>query len=308
MTITAKIIADSISESGVRITTFELEFPRIVMSEFLTHRIFSRNAASSRAIPVKSMNEAIKQNIARPIQFGKNQSGMQDAGEHFELIEGKYTPQQWWDMAAEIALDFSNAFDRAGYHKQVCNRLTEPFQHMKVVLTSTSYDNWFNLRWHEDADPTIHVLADVILAAYEDSEPRLLLEGEWHTPYFQDGYWSPSHVVDGEFVAACGTSLGDALKISSSCCAQVSFRKSDDTLEKAKLVYSRLVESFPVHASPTEHQATPIACDKEYQFPEWPDGVTHMDRDGVLYSGNFKGWIQHRQLIPNHDCTKFVKN
>lgn len=301
MTTSATMITDSISASGVRIMTFELEYPRIVHGELMTHRVFSRNASSSRAIPVSTMNELILDNIAEPIHYGKNQSGMQDAGEHEELIYGRYTPAEWWRFAAECAVNFSNGFASAGYHKQVCNRVTEFAQHMKVVLTTTCIDNWFNLRYHTDADPTIHMLAACMLAAYKDSEPRVLNEGEWHVPYYVDGYWSEHK--EGKDLH--GATLDDALKISSSCCAQVSYRKTDDTIEKARTVYSRLVESEPAHASPTEHQATPIKECISFNPETWDDGVTHVDKYGNLWSGNFKGWIQHRQLIPNHVCNDY---
>lgn len=309
MTVTAEIIADSITETGVRITTFELVYPRIVHAELMTHRVFSRNASSSRAIPVKTTNELILADIAAPVHFGKNQSGMQDAGEHFELIKGKYTAQQWWELAAKSAVEFSNGFAEAGYHKQVCNRTTEFAQHIKVVVTATEFDNWFWLRNQEDADPTIHVLAATMLAAYKDNTPRLLLPGEWHTPYYGEGFWSD---CGDSGLDAAGVSLADALMISASCCAQVSYRKLDDTLEKAREVYARLIESQPVHASPVEHQATPMAkplwqpsdsdANNNYQ---WEDGATHMDCRGNFWSGNFCHWIQHRQLIPGHTCTKY---
>ena len=297
MTVSVEIVADSVDIRGNRITTFELIFPRIVLAEFLTHRLFSRNSSSSRAIPVKRMNEMILEDVAMPVHFGKNQAGMQDAGEHSELIIGQYTPSEWWRMAVETMVDFSNEFDKAGYHKQVCNRLVEFGQHMKIVMTSTCMDNWFNLRNHHDADPTIHALALCTLESYRESTPRVLNAGEWHTPYYSEGFWSEhAHGLDSS-----GVSLQDALMISASCCAQVSYRRLDDTLEKARIIYARLVETQPVHASPTEHQATPIEVDDDYKFAvpfyEWPEGVTHMDKEGNLWSGNFIAWVQYRQLI-----------
>lgn len=302
MTITAEIIADSISEQGIRITTFELVYPRIIHSEFMTHRMFSRNAASSRAIPVQAMLDNIRNDTAKPVHWGKNQPGMQAKEEHTELVNGLYTADEWWSLAATSACKFAEAFAEAGYHKQVANRVTEAYSHIKVVVTATTYDNWFWLRNHEDADPTIHLLAVTMLAAYDDSEPKVLTPGEWHVPYYFDGFWSPSN---GE-LDSHGNTLENALMISSSCSAQVSYRKNDDSLDKAKAVFARLVESAPVHASPTEHQATPIDVTYAKANPEsWPKGVTHMDARRRFHSGNFCGWIQHRQLIPNHDCQEY---
>lgn len=320
MTISAEIIADSITSDGQRITTFELIYPRMIHAENLTHRIFSRNSASSRAIPVNKMNDLILSNVALPWRFGKANKGMQDAGEHDEpvFVEAIYekelslgsdpekarelaslSPENAWRYAASLMVDFSNYFNRAGYAKQVCNRLTEPFQHMKVVVTSTSFDNFFNLRNHTDADPTLHMLAVTVLEAYKNSEPRVLLKGEWHTPYYQSGFWSEHS--NGKDIH--GNTLEDALMISASCCAQVSYRTLDDSLEKARRIYKALIETEPTHASPVEHQATPIP--KFNTGSIWPEGITHMDRLGAYYSGNFKGWIQHRQLIPNHVCEEY---
>lgn len=310
MTVTAEIIADSISEDGVRITTFELDYPRIVHAELMTHREFSRNASSSRAIPTQLTIDRVMSDPAMPSHFGKNQSGMQDAGEHFELING-YTAQEWWALAGLSAAKFAQGFTDAGYHKQISGRGLETYSNIKVVVTSTSYDNWFWLRYCEMADPTIKVLSNVMLSAYKDSTPRLLTSGEWHVPYYFDGYWSDV----GTGLDVHGHTLADALKISSSCSAQVSYRKCDDTLEKAVGLYDRLVGAEKVHASPFEHQGTPIQSYNEQYgeltvnsmiYPKsWEQGITHVDRNGVFHSGNFTGWIQHRQLIPNHVCVEF---
>ena len=300
MTISAKIIADSINEHGERLTTFELEYPRIVHSELMTHRLFSRNAASSRAIPIARSIELILENTARPVSWGKNQSGMTAKEECTNKIKAKrknsreFTAEQWWDKARDAAITYVRGFEEAKYHKQVANRLIEPFMHMKIVLTATNYANWYWLRDHGDADPTIGALANVMNGIHSKSTPVLLSEGEWHVPYFEAGVWTPSSEV----------TLEDALKISSSCCAQVSYRRNDDSLEKARDIYEKLVGADRKHASPFEHQGTPIP---EKQFldgillKDWVKGVTHMDRDGYYWSGNFRGFIQHRQLIPGHN-------
>jgi len=324
--ISAEIIADSISASGTRITTFELVYPRIIHAELMTHRVFSRNAASSRAIPIETINKMIKKGAARPAHWGKNQSGMQAFEECSEKIRrivdesGKvvaegYTADEWWDLAAASAVGFSQQMADAGYHKQVCNRLTEPFQYMKVIVTATSYDNWFNLRNHVMADPTIHMLAVTMLESYKESTPRLLSNGEWHTPYYGSGFWTPFGETDKD---VHGVTLADALSISASCCAQVSYRKLDDSLEKAQSIVGKLIpgNDEPAHASPFEHQATPLKVPvytvemyKDLSNTDglytWEDAVTHMDKFGNFWSANFKHWAQHRQLIPNHDCTDY---
>ena len=294
MYIKATIIQDSINSNGTRITTFELEYPRIIHSELMTHRMFSRNAASSRAIPISKVIELVRDDFASPVHWGKNQPGMQAK----EELEGhlKLQAQQIWCTAARAAANYSEQLSDLGAHKQVANRVTEPYQWMKTVVTATNYENWFWLRNHPDADPTIEVLASAMWTAFSESVPMPLKPGEWHVPYvervtgrFDDKvhYFIPGTMQE--------LSIEDALMVSASCAAQTSFRNSDDSLEKARAIFKRLIESEPVHASPVEHAA--LCFDPSYY---WPTGVTHRDRDGVYYSGNFKDWIQYRQLIPNN--------
>ena len=306
--IKATVIAHSKSAvNGKEIITFELEFPRLILAEFNTHNALSKNASSSRAIPVAKMLEQVRNNPAMPVRFGKKNKGMQDAGEHDSLVgvynhmcQGECTAEEAWAYAAQSAAMFAEAFDKAGYAKQICNRLIEPFQMMKVVMTATELNNFIWLRDHSAADPTIQPLAKAIKQAKEDSTPVVLKPGDWHVPYFNGAHGSGCWVEDADT-----DSLEDALAISASCRAQVSFRSLDDTIEKARGVVEKLnlggKDGEPVHASPLEHQASPMET-SNWRIDEgpWEEGVTHMDRDGTLCSGNLKGWIQHRQLIPNN--------
>lgn len=312
--VSAKVIAHSKSAvTGKELITFEWEYPRIILSEVNTHKALNKNASSSRAIPVSTINDQVRNFPSMPVRFGKKNSGMQDAGAHDERVWFKgepFSPEEFWQHAANMVADISEAYDVAGYAKQVCNRWTEPAQRMKQVVTGTEFNNFFWLRDHHMADPTIEALAKAAKKALEESTPVVLQPGDWHVPYFMNGFW----LKDWNSV-----SLEDALTISASCTAQVSYRKLDDTMEKARGVVARLnlqgeEPDQPVHASPLEHQATPIA--ENYQGSEdgesvspvnvfgrpdtWQEGITHMDRDGMLCSGNLKGYIQHRQLVPNH--------
>lgn len=308
MTISAKILAYSRDHRGRYIVSWEVEYPRFIHGEFMTHRLFSRNAASSRAIPVKSMIAHVVANPAKPIHWGKNQPGMQAREElvGFELD----VVQALWQDAANEAAHTAGLMDEQGAHKQIVNRLLEPFQTMKTVMTATCMDNFFWLRNHEDAQPEIKELARLMWEALQDATPVLLRSGWWHTPYFRDGYWKPVR-NDSEFglVDDEDNTLEDALAISASCCAQVSYRKLDDTLEKALMIFQRLVESKPVHASPFEHQATPMemprCTDGSYDVSMWEKGITHQDKDGYFWSGNFIGFIQHRQLLDDHTCWEY---
>lgn len=300
--IKAKIIADSVSAvNGQRITTFELEYPRFIHSELMTHRLFSRNAMSSRAVPIEKMIEQVRTNPAKPVHWGKNQNGMQAKQEleGYPLQEAK----SLWNEGASEASSLADMLNEQGAHKQLVNRILEPFQLMKTVLTATEFDNFFWLRKHEDAQPEIKELAERMYGQLEWNK-CLTIEldvGDWHTPYYEAGYW----LQDDE------TPLEDALAISSSCCAQVSYRLLDNSIEKARKVYQRLVESTPVHASPFEHQATPMKYfeQEDYtalsQSSDFDKGTTHEDIKGNRWSGNFKSWIQYRQLIDGNVCNKF---
>ncbi len=290
--IKATIIQDSMC-GGNRITTFELEYPRFIHAELMTHRVFSRNAASSRAIPIEKMLQHVLDNTAAPIHWGANQSGMQAKAEL--NAEGKTDAKDTWYASARSAVDYSARLADIGTHKQISNRITEPFQVMKTIVTATEYDNWFELRNHEDAQPEIHELAKQMFIAIDDSEPLDITPGEWHVPYIER-----RTDINGlyYFVDNVQITLEEAKMISASCCAQVSYRKSDDSLEKAKMVFDRLINSVPMHASPVEHQATPVEfANIGWTDQPWEEGITHVDRKGNFWSGNFKGWIQHRNLL-----------
>jgi|SRR5690554_1422018 len=306
--ISATIVADSVSPSGKRITTFELDYPRFCHSEFMTHRLFSRNAASSRAIPVPKMIEHIKNNTAMPIHWGAHQKGMQADNEcnNFVAEYGvEFSREDWWDMARDMAIAYADRFHEAGYHKQIVNRLLEPFQFIKVVCTATEYDNFFWLRNHKDAQPEIKELAACMWEAREKSKPNLIFNGEWHLPYVSLGrdfvgqsyYFLHEQQENGQQFEK-HLSLEDAIKVSASCCAQVSYRLTDNSVEKALKIYQMLVESKPVHASPFEHQAYPM--DDETDLDSM--GVSGYNKRLGYFSGNFFGWVQHRQLIDEHTC------
>jgi hypothetical protein len=280
--ISAKIIADSrCFKTHRRITTMEIRYPRIVHAEFMTHRVFSRNASSSRAIPVAKLIEEARTNPAMPVRFGANQRGMQDKGGNHEAAVEVYMggvtfrpmdPEEAWRFAAKQAADVAESFDDAGYHKQVVNRLLEPFTHISVVVTSTDWANFFALRRHADADPTMKALADAMWDAQNSSVPQLLPSNCWHLPYVGEDEWS-AH------------GMKSLLIMSAARCARVSYNKHDGSspsFEDDLALYEKLVTSELVHASPLEHQALPD-----------PDNTS---RD--LW-GNFTGFTQYRKTVPN---------
>jgi thymidylate synthase ThyX len=297
--ISCTVIADSLSITN-RMVTLELEYPRFIHSELMTHRMLSKNAASSRAIPIKKMHETITEKTAMPVHWGKNQPGMSAKEEVDDLV--KQGAEGVWNSARDAMLSHSTVMSDMGLHKQIANRITEPFQLMKTVISGTEWANLIWLRHHPDAQPEFYDLADCIVKCLQQSESMLIVSGEWHTPYvhrFRD--------IDGvlQYLDSNGEKLSveDAIKVSASCCAQVSYRRNDDSLEKAKDIFARLIDSKPIHASPIEHQATPMkfkdAClySQDMNPTIWEEGITHMDRNKQYWSGNLRGFIQHRKLI-----------
>lgn len=304
--ITAKIITHSIDpRNDSTIVTFELEYPRFIHAELMTHRLFSRNAASSRAIPIDKMIQMVLDDPAMPHVWGLNQSGMQAETEHTNTATCVWA----WEQAAKAAVKSAKLLQDLGLHKQIVNRVLEPFQTMKTVVTATEYDNWFFLRNHEHAQPEIHILAEVMLDELRTSDPQPLEPGQWHLPYvdivFSHGEQASEDTYHYE-ADGVEVSLQDALKVSASCCAQVSYRVLDQGLEKALRIYESLLGSKPMHASPVEHQASPMwelspehgdqLCDL------FDNGITHLGSDLEYWSGNFKGWTQYRQMIKGHTC------
>ncbi len=263
--ITAKIISDSLSPHGIRLTTFELCYPRFIHSEFMTHRVFSRNSASSRAIPVKKMMAYIRENPAMPVYWGKNQPGM-SASTELDSFE-KARAIQIWMEACQSALRYAEDFLNLGVHKQVANRILEPFVHMQTIVTATEWGNYFNLRCHKDAQPEIKVLAEVMRAEYETHVYRPLFFGEWHLPY-----------VGMDEVGQC--SIEDVKKYCVARCCRVSYMNHDGTdpdPQKDISLHDKLI--YDGHMSPLEHAATPL-------------------KDRNEWSGNFRGWKQYRKEIP----------
>lgn len=278
--ISAVVLADSISAEGVRLTTMELVYPRFIHSEFLTHRVFSKNAASSRAIPWKRMKQMLRDDPAVPVSWRMNQAGMQG----FEIANETITAeaQMIWLSAMESAIAHAEKLDALGLHKQNVNRLVEPFAHMKTVITGVYWGNFYGLRDHEMADPTIEALAKAIRVARDASTPKLLGWGEWHLPYV---------------TAAELRVYGDlAIKISAARCARTSYNNMNgkrSTQEEDIALHDRLLVDQPIHASPAEHQATPDRkVNGEWQNPHrW---------------GNLAGWQQYRKFLKNENIDQLI--
>lgn len=265
-----KIVLDSISPEGKRIITYQLTYPRYIHAELMTHRVFSRNASSSRAIPAAKLIENSLKNPVYPIRWGKNQAGMQAAMEDLSDDDAIAAKEIWDEMMIACA-NGVRALSELGLHKQWANRPLEWFGTISVVLTTTEDENWFELRDHKDAQPEIQHLAKMMRIAKDASNPEELEYGQWHLPYITEKEKSDCF-------------LTESLKMSVARCARVSYLTHDGQTpdkEKDLALYDRLVGSVPLHASPTEHQATPY--DRHVHYPH--------------EQGNFRGWTQHRKLI-----------
>lgn len=324
-----ELIQASVGPNGIPIHTFRMTYPRFIHAECKTHRLLkiddenwiveqelalmddvnlSRNAASSRAIPVQKMLEQISNQPAMPVHWGKNQSGMQ--AREALCPEDAAEAEEWWRQGAQLMVEHVRHCPVA-LHKQVINRVLEPWMLMTVVVTATDWNNWRALRAHPDAQPEIYELAKQVVELLDNTEPFKLLAGELHVPFVErqreeDGL---KYLVPDEDGWMFYIPEDVALQVSASCSAQTSFRALDFSVEKSQRIYTKLVEDRPVHASPFEHQAVALFHDDEakirvinglYTGIVFPDGITHMDRDLQLWSGNLRGWVQHRQLINGH--------
>jgi thymidylate synthase ThyX len=288
MTHTAKILADSVSPDGVRLTTFEVTHPRIILAEVNTHRMFSRNSASSRAIPVATMISRLMEHPYVPTHWGKNQKGMQ-ADEELSKEDRELAEIQWLCARNEM-VERAQKLLSIGVHKQITNRLLEPFMWHTAIITATEWSNFFGQRRHKDAHPEFRLLADLMHQAMEAGSPKELGYYEWHLPLIQDV--ELQHLPEIALV-----------KISAGRCARVSnttYGKDNPDADE-KLVDERLIPSG--HMSPLEHVARPMQQTDEHEIAGW------YELGGSAWCGNFRGWVQYRKHIKNeHDFNLMAKN
>lgn len=277
------------------VSTLLLRYPRFIHAEFMTHRVFSRNAASSRAIPVQRLIDDVVNDPVVPLHWGKNQKGMQAAQECDEAVErwnrrsDLETPfvdrTEAWLTARDNAVSAARALAAAGYHKQLVNRLLEPFVHITVLVSATEWDNFFELRDHKDAEPHIQMLAKEIRACIDTTANIQTLDvGEWHLPFV-----SAQDRIDASVLYKSPEAVNQALRyLSVARCASTSYKTVDGydmTIERAVEIYHRLIGSTPIHASPAEH----VCCADAVSYPSsWATPSQH---------GNFIGFRQLRHMI-----------
>jgi hypothetical protein len=267
----ARIVADSVSPAGVRLVTVEASIHRFVLAELNTHRALSRNSASSRARPVAKVLADVIEDPAMPVEWGRNQSGMQ-AHDRVDAAAADAADRVWL-AARDAAVAHAQQLADIGVHKQLVNRVLEPFLWHVVVVSATEWDNFFAQRCHPDAQPEIRTAAEAMRDAIAASTPAGVGDGEWHLPYLRDG--------ELDELLAAGHDLEIAKRISVARCARVSYLTQSGVRDWSKdlELYDRLTTQQPPHASPLEHVATP-------------------DSTGT---GNFRGWQQLRHLVLESD-------
>jgi thymidylate synthase ThyX len=239
----AAIIADSVNLTGNRLTTFVLTYHRMIHSEFMTHRMLSKNSSSSRAIPVEKMIKLVESQEVYPLHWGKNQKGM---SAQMEVTEAEMqAASAVWQEAREDAIRHARSLVEIGIHKQVVNRLLEPFSTITVICSGTEFSNFFEQRCHPDAQPEIQNLAQKMKVAYDASQPKQLAEGEWHLP-----------LIKPEDIAEI-PDINELIKVAVGRCARVSYLNHDGVRNLADDVklHDRLLTSKPAHLSPFEHVA-----------------------------------------------------
>ena len=215
------------------------------------------------------------------MEVGKNTKGMQAK----QLVKPEVAEvffHEWKKLGTVVSRYVDRWSRKYSIHKQVSNRALEPWQHIKVVVSSTSWGNFFSLRNHPDAQPEIRELAVQMLDAIGCSVPSWVPVGSWHLPYIND---EERDSLDIETLKA----------VSAARCARVSylnFEGKPSNVEDDLRLYEKLVGSTPIHASPLEHQATPF------------NALTYREIDGHLYKAcevrNFEGWKSHRSMVEDN--------
>lgn len=269
MAFDCKVILDSISPAGKRLTTITATYPRFIHSEIMTHRDRARNSASSRAIPWAKMRQQIIDDPVIPLVFGSEQKGMQTGGE----VDDPATARLVWLEARDEALKRADELHRASVHKSLVNRIVEPWMWITVVMTATEWKNFFRLRCHPDAEIHFQKIAGMIRDALESSRPQQLSAGEWHLPFV-------THF--DQSALSFDRSINELKRISAARCARVSYLTHEGRREPGKDI--DLFEKL----------------EKGSGFGHWspPEHVGEAMDDPTYRSGPFVGWKQFRKEFP----------
>ncbi len=295
-----KLLAVSLGYKKSKLITMEIKYPRFIHSELKTHRVLSTNSASSRAIPIQKMIDQVRTNPAGPIAFRKNQPGMV-AGEDFAFDRQAELRYMWETSAVKAAYE-AEQFMHSGVHKEVSNRITEPFMWMSTVVTATEWSNFFKLRCAKDAQPEFQHLANMMKIVHKEAVDNICAtfqpKNGLHLPY----------ITDEELAALPTLHL---MILSVARCAVVSYMKHEGgqmDLVKASEIFLRLVGdgTTSIHASPFEHVARLFTFEEKamiQQLQEVAEWGMHSEPTKYLskyldnrleFRGNIKGWASLR--------------
>lgn len=294
----AEILADSLSPEGIRLTTFEITLPRIVLAEFNTHRMLSRNSASSRAIPVSVSIRGVEEDPFIPEVFGSHQKGMVEG----DPLDGpdQELARHYWNGALDAACDYARGMERLNVYKGLANRLLEPFKWHTIIATGTDWSNYFALRTADNAQTEIRIVSQMMQDLYKDSTPLQLGYDDWHIPLISiDDLQYPGLEMDYDFW----------VPVSIGRCARVSFmRQHDDSDPDSDIMRHDMLKENR-HLSPFEHAARPFSelewecvrnagvwCMKDHLMPF----VDNMHRQ-MEYAGNLRGWWAARMDVKDQD-------
>lgn len=278
-----EVLLDSVNPNGDRLTSLAVTFNRSMLAEFNTIRAFSRNAASSRAIPVSRMLKEVNENPYLPLRYGRNQSGMQ-AYEELSPEDARRAEAVILRMRDACAAGVAELAE-IGLHKQDANRYIEPWSWTTDIVSATNFGNMLWQRYHEAAWHPFQKTAQLIYDALEGSKPNPLPWGRWHMPLLR-----PEDCAEG-------LTDQELVQISIARCARVSYlthKGIRDTQEDLRL-FQKLYTAEPPHYSPFEHVAQA--------------GDMIRGEGGGWYTpkSNFTGWIQYRKFMPNENRTDYPR-
>lgn len=264
MSYSAKILADSMAPCGKRLTTLEVTMPRIVLAEFNTHRQFSRNSASSRAIPVEKMLKRVMDDPFIPARFPINEKGMQSSAFYEKDSPEDAGCTHEWLCARDAAVKSAKKMLALGVHKQIANRLLEVWLWHTVIVSATEWSNFFAQRCHPDAQTEIRTIAEMMQALLLENEPVQCAQYDYHLPLIQPD--------------EAGIHIDNRIKLSVARCARVSYltHSGERDHQEDYYLYERLMTGM--HMSPLEHVAW-ASCDTDRR------------------SGNYLGWVQYRKGV-----------
>lgn len=309
----ANLLLHSINERGNELLTFVCRYPKFIHGEAKTHRVLriadegnlvelgheigfmddhylSRNASSSRAVPISKYLEEVRSDELRATPSFSVIAGKGMQGGRPTTPEEQVSLKQLWKKSALQAADVAEEMSAAGGAKQDVNRILEPFIHINVIVSGTEWRNFFGLRLHKDAQPEMRDLAIKMWSLKKKNKPKFLKPGEWHLPFVEEEDWT---MIDRESRGMGYSGQPHEInflmkKVSAARCARVSYWSFEtgkrSSLQEDMRRFNLLVGSTPIHASPVEHQATPDIWSGKWECPH--------------EHGNFIGWRQFRKSLP----------